>query len=86
MELNKLIQGDSLEILKNFPDECIDLIFADPPYNLQLQNELYRPDASKVNAVSDDWDKFSSLVSMINLLSNGYDIVKGFLNLMVRYG
>ena len=60
MELNKIIHGDCLEVLKTFPDESIDLVFADPPYNLQLKNDLFRPDNSKVNAVSDDWDKFSS--------------------------
>ena len=48
------------------PDESIDLVFADPPYNLQLKNELVRPDNSKVSAVNDDWDKFSSF--------NDYDL------------
>ena len=50
---NKLINGDSLKELKKIPDETFDLIFADPPYNLQLKNELTRPDRSKVNAVND---------------------------------
>ena len=45
---NKLINGDSLEELKKIPDETFDLIFADPPYNLQLKSELTRPDRSKV--------------------------------------
>ena len=44
---NKLINGDSLQELKKIPDETFDLIFADPPYNLQLRNELIRPDRSK---------------------------------------
>ena len=43
---NKLINGDSLQELKKIPDETFDLIFADPPYNLQLRNELIRPDRS----------------------------------------
>ena len=60
MEVNKIIQGDCIKVLKTLPDESIDLVFADPPYNLQLKNELVRPDNSKVNAVNDDWDKFSS--------------------------
>ncbi len=60
MEINRLIQGDCIEVLKTFPEESINLIFADPPYNLQLKKELYRPDSSKVSAVNDDWDKFSS--------------------------
>ena len=57
---NKLIHGDSLKELKKIPDESFDLIFADPPYNLQLKRELTRPDASKVNAVNEKWDKFKS--------------------------
>ena len=46
---NKIINADSLKELKKIPDETFDLIFADPPYNLQLQNSLIRPDRSKVN-------------------------------------
>ena len=57
---NKIINSDSLKELKKIPDESIDLIFADPPYNLQLRNQLTRPDRSKVNAVNDDWDQFES--------------------------
>ena len=57
---NKLINGDSLKELKKIPDESFDLIFADPPYNLQLKNELIRPDRSKVSAVNDKWDKFKN--------------------------
>ena len=60
MEINKIIHGDSLKVLKTFPDSCIDMIFADPPYNLQLKKQLSRPDSSEVDAVIDDWDKFSS--------------------------
>ncbi|MEJ5306401.1 MAG: site-specific DNA-methyltransferase [Ignavibacteria bacterium] len=59
-ELNKIYQGDCIELLKKIPDESIDLIFADPPYNLQLNNELYRPDQSKVDPVDDEWDKFNT--------------------------
>ena len=57
---NKVINGDSLKELKKIPDETFDIIFADPPYNLQLQNSLVRPDRSKVNAVNDKWDQFES--------------------------
>ena len=57
---NKIINGDSLNELKKIPDESFDLIFADPPYNLQLRNQLIRPDRSKVNAVNDKWDQFES--------------------------
>ena len=57
--LNRIIQGDCVNILKKIPDNSIDLIFADPPYNLQLNGELWRPNQTKVDAVNDDWDKFS---------------------------
>ena len=57
---DKLINGDSLRELKKIPSETFDLIFADPPYNLQLRNELIRPDRSKVNAVNDKWDQFEN--------------------------
>ncbi len=57
---NKIINGDSLKELKKIPKETFDLIFADPPYNLQLKNKLTRPDRSKVSAVDDDWDQFES--------------------------
>ena len=57
---NQIVNGDSLLELKKIPDESFDLIFADPPYNLQLKNKLIRPDRSKVDAVIDDWDKFES--------------------------
>ena len=57
---NKIINGDSLEELKKIPSETFDLVFADPPYNLQLKNSLTRPDRSKVSAVNDKWDQFKS--------------------------
>lgn len=57
---NKIVLGDCIENLKELPDESIDLIFADPPYNLQLQGDLWRPNQTKVDAVNDDWDKFAS--------------------------
>jgi len=60
LPINKIIHGDNVEILNKLPEKSVDLIFADPPYNLQLQNELYRPNMTKVNAVNDGWDKFSS--------------------------
>ena len=57
---NSITQGDSLELLKKVPDKSIDLIFADPPYNLQLRETLYRPDQTTVEAVTNDWDKFDT--------------------------
>ncbi len=59
MQLDHIYQGDSREILAMLPEKSVDLIFADPPYNLQLQNELLRPDMSKVDAVDDAWDQFA---------------------------
>jgi len=57
---NNIVNGNSLEILKKIPDKTFNLIFADPPYNLQINKNLKRPDDSKVNGVNDKWDKFSS--------------------------
>lgn len=58
--LNNVYLGDSLELLKDIPDNSVDLIFADPPYNLQLKGDLYRPNQTKVDGVFDEWDKFDS--------------------------
>lgn len=60
---NVILQGDCLEILKDIPDASIDLIFADPPYNLQLKGELWRPNNTKVSAVTDDWDKYDDFAA-----------------------
>ncbi|MBN1148170.1 MAG: site-specific DNA-methyltransferase [Anaerolineales bacterium] len=60
LPLDRIILGDCVEILNTFPENSIDLIFADPPYNLQLQQELWRPNMTRVDAVKDDWDQFSS--------------------------
>jgi modification methylase len=57
---SKIVNGDSLKELKKIPDETFDLVFADPPYNLQLKNELSRPDQSKVSAVNDKLDQFEN--------------------------
>ena len=58
--LNKIVNGDSLKILKTIPNKTFDLVFADPPYNLQIGKKLKRPDDSKVNGVNDKWDQFES--------------------------
>lgn len=59
--LDTLLHGNCIDVLSALPEKSVDLVFADPPYNLQLQSELYRPDMSRVDAVDDDWDKFASL-------------------------
>ncbi|MCR5555176.1 MAG: site-specific DNA-methyltransferase [Bacteroidales bacterium] len=56
-----IYQGDCLDILKTFPDRSVDLIFADPPYNMQTEGELLRIDGTAFEGVSDKWDKFNSL-------------------------
>jgi modification methylase len=55
-----LAQADSIAYLKNAPRECAELVFADPPYFMQLEEDLHRPDGSTVDAVTDEWDKFKS--------------------------
>ena len=60
--INKIINGSSLEIIKTIPNKTFDLVFADPPYNLQIGKKLKRPDDSEVNGVNDKWDQFKSFV------------------------
>jgi modification methylase len=55
--------GDCIAELAKLPAASVDLVFADPPYNLQLQGDLKRPDDSRVDAVSDDWDKFQDFAA-----------------------
>src|SRR5262245_64295506 len=58
---NRIIQGDCVAAMNALPAGSVDMIFADPPYNLQLQGDLHRPNNSKVDAVDDAWDKFDDL-------------------------
>jgi len=57
---NKIVNGDSLKELKKIPDKFFDLVFVDPPYNMQIGETLRRPDSSKVDGVNDKWDHFKS--------------------------
>ena len=57
--LDRVLVGDCIELMQRLPEASVDMVFADPPYNLQLGGELLRPDNSKVDAVDDDWDKFA---------------------------
>jgi len=59
-ESARILVGDCVAQMATLPAECVDLVFADPPYNLQLQSDLKRPDESRVDGVTDDWDKFAS--------------------------
>ena len=60
LPLNTILDGDCIEMMNSLPEESVDLIFADPPYNLQLKGNLHRPDNSAVDAVDDAWDQFAS--------------------------
>ena len=60
LETNVVLEGDCIKLLKTLPDKSIDLVFADPPYNLQLKGDLWRPNNTKVSAVNDEWDKYDS--------------------------
>ena len=56
--LDQILIGDCLQLLKKIPEKSIDLIFADPPYNLQLEKELWRPNSTRVNGLDESWDLF----------------------------
>jgi len=60
LPLGRILPGDCIRAMRSLPDNCVDLVFADPPYNLQLGGELNRPDGSHVDAVTNDWDRFAS--------------------------
>ena len=59
MRSEGVIDGDCLTLMAELPAASFDLVFADPPYNLQLSGELHRPDNSRVDGVEEDWDKFA---------------------------
>ena len=61
--VDRIIIGDCIAELRALPRECADLVFADPPYNLQLEGELMRPNNTRVAGVDDDWDKFSDFAA-----------------------
>ncbi len=60
LPLNQILQGDCIEMMNSLPEKSVDLIFADPPYNLQLGGDLHRPNNTKVDACDDHWDQFDS--------------------------
>ena len=63
LKLNTIIEGDCVAAMNALPEASVDLIFADPPYNLQLKGELHRPDNSRVDAVDDEWDRFDGFAA-----------------------
>jgi len=58
--LDTILKGDCVAVLESLPEKSVDVVFADPPYNLQLEGALHRPDQSLVDAVDDAWDRFES--------------------------
>ncbi len=63
LPLDTIIQGECVEVLNGLPEKSVDLVFADPPYNLQLSQELWRPNLTRVDAVDDAWDQFESFAA-----------------------
>jgi modification methylase len=63
LPLDQIINGNCLQALMTLPEKSIDLIFADPPYNLQLEKELWRPNLTRVNGVEESWDQFTDFES-----------------------
>ncbi len=63
LPLDSIVRGDCIAAMRAMPDKSVDMVFADPPYNLQLGGELFRPDGSHVDAVTDDWDKFDTFAA-----------------------
>ncbi|MDB5724215.1 MAG: modification methylase [Novosphingobium sp.] len=63
LPLGRILDGDCIEAMRSLPTNSVDLVFADPPYNLQLGGNLSRPDGSHVDAVTDHWDQFESFAT-----------------------
>ncbi len=63
LPLGRILPGDCIEAMRSLPTASVDLVFADPPYNLQLGGDLNRPDGSHVDAVTDHWDQFDSMAA-----------------------
>ena len=63
LPLDTIVQGECIAEMARLPDKSVDMIFADPPYTLQLGGDLFRPEGGRVDAVDNDWDKFDSLAT-----------------------
>jgi modification methylase len=61
--LDRIIMDDCIAAMASLPDACVDMVFADPPYNLQLGGDLFRPEGGRVDAVDNDWDKFDTFAA-----------------------
>ncbi|HKX91547.1 MAG TPA: site-specific DNA-methyltransferase, partial [Sphingomicrobium sp.] len=73
LPLDEILTGDCVAEMARLPDQCVDMIFADPPYNLQLGGDLFRPEGGRVDAVDDEWDKFESLTAYDNFTRDWLD-------------
>src|SRR5258708_4885256 len=63
LPVDRVLVGDCVELMSGLPEGSVDLIFADPPYNLQLAGDLLRPNNSRVDGVDDAWDKFADFAA-----------------------
>ena len=70
LPIDQIILGECVSVLNSLPEKSVDLIFADPPYNLQLENILWRPNMTQVDAVDDQWDKFDDFQAYDNFCEN----------------
>ena len=77
--LNTIINDDCIKIMNQMEENSVDLIFADPPYNLQLGDALTRPDNTNVSGVYEEWDSFESLSFEKSMpgLTDIYQIIPG---------
>ena len=66
---NSVLIGECVEQLRKLPDQSVDLVFADPPYNLQLSKQLLRPNNTRVDGVDDSWDQFASFAAYVSFSS-----------------
>ncbi len=73
LPLDTILTGDCIAEMARLPDKSVDMIFADPPYNLQLGGDLFRPEGGKVAACDDEWDKFDSLTTYDNFTREWLD-------------
>ena len=79
LPLNQIVAGDCIEVMNGLPEASVDLVFADPPYNLQLKGALHRPDNSKVDAVDDAWDQFASFKAYDTFTKNWLEAARRIL-------
>ena len=63
LPLDQVLLGDCVDVLQGLPAESVDLVFADPPYNLQLRQDLWRPNLTLVDRVDDAWDQFADFAA-----------------------